>query len=160
MGRAVQELAHDLCQQGTALRTHAANHPAHLQDTDQVEGFLSGTKISRDRKFAVALMPLKLMNMILQSNILEQQKKKQPWRVHQSLAFEHQGKCCWPKCPGLMKGESKRKRSYNTFMRCEECSATSGLNIFLCLDTKNGVPVCCHVAYHKRHHNAAFQSEK
>jgi hypothetical protein len=30
MGHAVQESAHDLCQQGTALRMHAANHPAHL----------------------------------------------------------------------------------------------------------------------------------
>ena len=30
MGRTVRELVHDLCQRGTAMRTHAANHPAHL----------------------------------------------------------------------------------------------------------------------------------
>jgi hypothetical protein len=156
MGRAVRELAHDLCQRGAALRTHAANHPAHLRDIDQVEGFLLGTKIWSDRKFAVASLPLKPTHAIKQSTILAGQQRKQPWQVHQSLAFEHRGKCCWQKCPGLTKGNTKRKRSYDTFMRCKECSVTAGMNIFLCNDTKNGVPVCCHVAYHKRHHNVAF----
>ncbi len=154
-------MAHDLCQRGTALRMHAANHPAHLRDMDRVEGFFSGTKIRSDRKFDVASSPLKPTHAIIQSNILAQQQKKQPWRVHQSLAHGSYGKCCWLKCPGLTtaKSKAKRKRSYDTFMRCEECSATTGCNIFLCNDTKNSVPVCCHIAYHKRHHNIVFPSD-
>ena len=160
MGRAVRELAHDLCQRGTALRTHAANHPAHLRDMDRVEGFLSGTKIRNNRKFAVASSPLKPTHAIEQSNILAGQQRKQPWRVHQSLAHASYGKCCWPKCPGLTNSKAKRKRSSDTFYRCEECSATTGCNIFLCNESKKGVPVCCHIAYHKQHHNKAFDDEE
>ena len=160
MGRAVRELAHDLCQWGTALRMYATNHPAHLRDMDRVEGFFSGTKIRSDRKFAVASSPLKPTHAILQSNILAQQQKRQPWRVHQSLAAAQRGRCIWTKCPGWKKSKAKVKRPYITFMHCEECSATMGCNIFLCNDTKNGVAVCCHVAYHKRHHNKVFLSDE
>jgi hypothetical protein len=107
MGRAVRELAHDLCQWGTALRTHAANHPAHLQVMDRVEGFLSGTKICNDRKFAVASLPLKPTHAIKQSNILAGQQRKHPCQMHQSLPHANQGKCFWMKCPGLTNSKAK-----------------------------------------------------
>ena len=119
-----------------------------------------GTKIRNDRKFAVASSPLKPTHAIEQSNILAGQQRKQPWRVHQSLPHANQGKCCWMKCPGLTNSKAKRKRNYETFMHCEECSVKTGCNIFLCNQTKNGVPVSCHVAYHKRNHNAAFPSDE
>ncbi len=131
MGRAVRELAHDLCQRGTSLRTHAANHPAHLRDMNQVEGFLSGTKNCNNRKFAVPSSPLKPTHAIKQSNILAGQQRKQPWRVHQSLPHANQGKCCWMKCPGLTNSKAKQKHNYDTYMRCKECSVKTGCNFFV-----------------------------
>ena len=112
-------------------------------------------EIRNDRKLTVALSPLKPTHAIEQSNILAGQQRKQPWRVHQNLAHANQGKCCWMKCPGMTNSKAKQKCNYDTYMRCKECSAKTGCNIFLCNHIKNGVPVSCHVAYHKRHHNAA-----
>ena len=45
-------------------------------------------------------------------------------------------------------------------MRCEECTANVGCNIYLCNDTKNGVVVSFHDAYHKCNHNKTFLSDK
>ena len=45
-------------------------------------------------------------------------------------------------------------------MRCEECTANAGCNIYLCNDTKSGEVVSCHVVYHKHNHNKVFLSDK
>ena len=70
------------------------------------------------------------------------------------------GRCSWAKCPGIEKSKGIRKRAYDTFMRCEECMAYAGCNLYLCNDTKSGEVVSCHAAYHKRNHNKVFLSDK
>jgi hypothetical protein len=57
-------------------------------------------------------------------------QRKQPWRVLQSLAAAQRGRCVRVKCPRLTKSQAKVKHSYKMLMRCEECSARMGCNIF------------------------------
>ena len=133
-----------------------ATHPSHLRDMDRVEGHQTGIKICSDRKKYVELSPIKPTLSLTRRSELTQQKKKQPWRCHQSLSAATRGRCSWARCPGINKSKAKRKRAYDTFMRCEECTANAGCNIYLCNDTKNGKVVSCHVAYHKRNHNRTF----
>ena len=87
---------------------------------------------------------------------LTRQKKKQPWSVHQRLAWTVQGRCCWAKCPGIEKSKAKTKCSYATFMCCEECSAMAGFYIYLCNGNKGDKVVFYHVTYHKLNHNKVF----
>jgi hypothetical protein len=115
---------------------------------DQVDGFMVGTKICTDRKFGVKLLPPKSTMAISGRGELTRQQKKQPWHVHQSLVWTAWGRCCWAKCPGIEKSKAKTKCSYDTFMRCKECSATAGFNIYLCNGNKGGKVVSCHVPYH------------
>jgi len=160
MGKAVRELAHGLCQRGEPIRVRAATHPSHLRDMDRVEGHQMGIKIRSDRKNKMELSPLKPTLSLTRKAELTRQKKKQSWRCHQSLSAATRGRCSWARCPGIEKSKAKRKRAYDTFMRCEECTANAGCNIYLCNDTKNGMVVSCHVAYHKRNHNKTFLSDK
>ncbi len=44
MGKVVRELAHGLCQWGEPIQKYATTHPVHLQDMDQVDGFMVETK--------------------------------------------------------------------------------------------------------------------
>ncbi len=46
------------------------------------------------------------------------------------------------------------------FMRCKECMANAGCNIYLYKDTKGGEVVSCHATYHKRNHITAFLLDK
>jgi hypothetical protein len=85
--------------------------------------------------------------------LLKNQQRRLPWRVHQSEAVMKQGKCCWDNCPGKKSMTVKRPRGSNTHMRCKECSAYLGKDIFLCNGVVNGAPVNCHRHYHIYHHN-------
>jgi hypothetical protein len=82
------------------------------------------------------------------------------WRVHQILAWNALGRCCWAKCPGKEKSMAKQKCSHDTFMCCKECSATTGCSIYLVNGNKGGEVVTCHVAYHKCNQNKAFSLGK
>ena len=80
------------------------------------------------------------------------QQKRSPWRHHQSLAFVKRGKCVFKNSPRRIAGKS---HGYDTFMRCEECSALEGRDVYLCNGTKGKKKgsttrweVClCHVGY-------------
>ena len=77
-------------------------------------------------------------------NVLVRMQKKSPWWSHHSVGAKEnaRGKCCWGKCPGL---KSKRTRSYDTVMTCEECSARTGSNVWLCSGVKGGDVLPCHI---------------
>jgi hypothetical protein len=64
-----------------------------------------------------------------------------------------QEKCCWDDCPGKKSTTVKRPRGSNTHMRCKECSAYLGKDIFFCNGFVNGAPVNCHRHYYVYHHN-------
>ena len=93
-----------------------ATHPSHLRDMDRVEGHQTGIKICSDRKKYVELSPIKPTLSLTRRSELTQQKKKQPWRCHQSLSAATRGRCSQARCPGIKKSKAKRKRAYNTFM--------------------------------------------
>jgi hypothetical protein len=76
------------------------------------------------------------------------------------MASSKRGKCFWVHCPGpTASAANKKPRTYETSMRCEECSAMLEKNVFLCNDTKKGVPILCHQAYHKKYHNKKYQDD-
>jgi hypothetical protein len=163
MGKAVRELAHSLCQRGEPIRNKAMTHPSKLRDMDRVDRHLKGQKVWSDRNSGVNMSPIASTMAISRRGELTRQKKKQPWRCHQSSSAAIRGKCSWAKCPEIEKSKGIPKRAYNTLMQCKECTANAGCNIYLCNDTKNGEVVschCCHVMYHKRNHNKAFLSDK
>ena len=116
MGKVVRELAHGLCQRREPIRKMATTHPSHLQDMDRVERHQTGIKICSDRKKYVELPPIKPTLSLTRRSELTQQKKKQPWRCHQSLSAATRGRCSWARCPGINKSKAKRKRAYTPFM--------------------------------------------
>jgi hypothetical protein len=79
----------------------------HLQDMDQLDGFMMGKTIWRDRKFEGKSSPPKGTMAISCKGDLMRQKKKQPWHVHQSLAWTNWGRCCWARFPGIEKVRQK-----------------------------------------------------
>ena len=90
--------------------------------------------------------------------LLKNQQRRSPWRVHQSEAVKKYGRCCWEDCPGKKLSKAKYPRSSDTHMRCEECSAYLGKDVFLCNGFVKGEPVNCHRHYHLYHHNKEFAS--
>ena len=52
---------------------------------------------------------------------------------------------------------TKRKRSYKTTMRCEECSVSEGRDVYLYNDVNNGIPILCHLVYHNSKHNKKYK---
>ena len=58
---------------------------------------------------------------------------------------------CLEDCPGKTLSTAKYLRSSDTHMRCEECSAHQGKDIFLCNSFVKGGPVNCHRHYHMYH---------
>ena len=91
-------------------------------------------------------------------NVLARMQKKSPWRTHQSVGARNKarGKCCWGKCPGLKETNKKRIRSYNTMMICEECTAKTGSNVWLCSGQKGNDVLPCHIDYHRKNHNREY----
>ena len=149
----IQFLSHNLMQRGETMRTRKAEHPKHTRDLTNVFDFGTGRKQRSDAKGRVAGSGLAPGPPPKRISLLRQKQMKSPWRTHQSKAHTSYGKCCWVHCPGYQKSKAKRKRSYDTFMRCEECSAMEGKNRFFCNDHKKGAAVHCHEAYHNKYHN-------
>ena len=46
--------------------------------------------------------------------------------------MEKYGKCCWEDCSGKRLSKAKYLQSCDTHMRCKECSAYLGKDVFLC----------------------------
>ncbi len=91
---------------------------------------------------------------------LRDRQKKAPWRKHQNLAYHTRGRCCYEYCPNRRKSKAKEKRGYDTYMRCEECSAATGKDVYLCNNPKSSKPVLCHIAYHSRYHNRQYEDNE
>jgi hypothetical protein len=107
MGRAMKELAHGLCHQGESMRSNAVVHPAHLRDMSRVEGHEKGTKIWKDRKSEVMLLPPKNTAAISAKAQLTAAQKRQEWRKHQPMPTKKRSRCCWARCPGIKNSKAK-----------------------------------------------------
>ena len=160
MGDAVRELTHDLCQRGPAMRKKRAEHPSYARDMGKLFGWVTGRKVRSDAKGMMMVMPAcpPVEAPMYNYALLKNQQRKSPWRIHQSQAVAKQGKCVWDDCPGKLTCKAKRKCSNQMHMRCEECSAHLGSDVYLCNGYIKGAPVNCHQRYHIYHHNKEFAS--
>ena len=150
------ELACDaLMQKGESMRQRATSHPHPVRDLSlSIFETGSGRKIQSDaqglsvgygrvRDQSKTMLPLK--------NLMRRQKTH-AWCTHQSIAFKSQNHCSFESCPGLkLSKDAKRPRGTKTWMRCQECSAEQGVNVFFCNQTFKGKPQLCHYRYHTRH---------
>jgi hypothetical protein len=169
MSEAMSELTHALCQQGDPMRKQKAEHPPHITN---VRAGLFATDLGRKVKCtmhgSIPAQPPKVATLGTDSATLHNIKKKYPWRTHQSVVHGKQGKCAWEACPNLTLGKGKRKRAYDTFMRCEECSIAKGISVYYCNDIKGHVEgkkgerkTCtCHLEHHMKYHRNDGQTSK
>jgi hypothetical protein len=160
MGNAVRELTHDLCQRGPAMRKLRAEHPSWTRDLGKLFGWVTGRKVRSNAKGMMTVMPACLPVEVAMDNyvLLKNQQRKSPWSMHQSEAVAKQGKCGWDDCPGKLASKAKYPRNSDTHMRCEECSARLGKDVYLCNGYVKGAPVNCHRHYHIYHHIKEFAS--
>jgi hypothetical protein len=160
MGDAVRELTHDLCQRGPAMRKLRAEHPSWTQDLGKLFGWMTGRKVWSDAKGMMTVMPVCPPVEAPMDNyaLLKNQQRKSPWRIRQSKAVAKKGRCGWEDCPGKLASKGIHPRSSDTHMRCEECSARLGKDMYLCNGFIKGAPVNCHRHYHIYNHNKEIAS--
>ncbi len=151
MKDAIKELSFVLMQQGHPMRTREASHPKAGTNLSQVLGWICGKKVRLDSKREVVAEKTLRQETWSEYKILLRMQKKNPWRSHQSVGAKGnaRGKCCWRKCPGLKSSNAKRTRSHDTVITCKECSAKTGLNVWLCSGVKGGDVLPCHIDYRK-----------
>ena len=166
---AIKELTFSLMQRGAPMRRRETSHPNPTVDCSRILGWSSGMKIRSDEKKPLAVEAVEAGyggSVLLTGggkstyNVLVRMQKKSPWWSHHSVGAKEnaRGKCCWGKCPGLKSSNAKRTRSYDTVMTCEECSAKTGSNVWLCSGVKRGDVLPCHIDYHKFNFNKVFTS--
>jgi hypothetical protein len=158
MREAIKELTFSLMQRGAPMQRREASHPNPTVDCSRILGWTSGTKIRSDKKKPLAAEAAEAgfcQEVWSEYRVLARMQKKSPWRTHQSVGARNKarGKCCWGKCPGLKETNKKRIRSYDTMMICEECTAKTGSNVWLCSGQKGNDVLPCHINYHRKNHN-------
>ena len=160
MGECVNILAHSLMQAGEPMRSYSAEHPQTSRHLGGLWDWGAGRRIRSDCQWTVARGtrgPRFVSHEARGGGDLRKKRKKAKWRVHQSFAHSKKGRCCFVNCPGRKKSKAKVKRSYDTYMRCEECSVAAGKDIYLCNNVKSGTPVLCHLAHHQMYHTKAYK---
>ncbi|KAL7526484.1 hypothetical protein ACHAXR_001514 [Thalassiosira sp. AJA248-18] len=158
MPQCVKFLSHSLMQRGAPMRRYIPEMPKCSWDLGNIFDYGTGRKVRNDAKGTIAegrrgpdiTKPIDTLRR------LRHKQKKSEWRTHQSISCEKKGRCQWENCPGKKKSQAMVKRTYDTYMRCEECSARLGKNMFLCNGTKSGKPVLCHIAFHTKYHNKKY----
>ena len=150
------ELACDsLMQKGEPMRQRATTHPNPTRDLSlSIFETGSGRKIRSDAKgLSVGhgrVRDQSKTNLPLKN--LRKRQKTHEWCTHQSIAYKSRHRCSFEGCPGLkLSKDKKRPRATLTWMRCQECSAEQGVNVFFCNQTVKGKPQLCHYRYHTRH---------
>ncbi|KAL7525224.1 hypothetical protein ACHAWF_001263 [Thalassiosira exigua] len=148
----IEEAAHAFLQRGESMRTYRPVHPDPVRDLTCVWDTGSGRKLRTDAKGDVVTYTCATTTTVYDQYLsLRKKQKKNPWRTHQSVRVQPRGKCAYNKCPAYLHSNAKRKRGYNTFMKCEECSAKKGTAVYFCNDVKDGKEIRCHLRYHSEH---------
>ena len=155
----MQRWTHHMLQRGDNVRTQRAEHPAVKKDLSTVHSTGQGRRRRSDARIGrgtTAPTQETPEGVLTLSQLVTIQKKKSPWRIHQSKVYHKQGRCDYKKCPNLAICTGKRKRAYDTFRYCEECSAKAGKVMYFCNDVKGKGEdgkrkLClCHEKYHKQ----------
>ena len=151
MGDAVDEAAHAFLQKGESMRSQKAEHPSYVKDISRMYNGKDGRKLRADAKGHVSGHGRSKERIInVQLNSLRKRKKTNSWRTHQSIACLDRGKCAYKGCPNLRLSTGKRKRSYDTYMKCEECSVIAKSSVYFYNNKKDGKIVNCHLCYHQK----------
>ncbi len=160
MGDAMRKLMHNLCQRGPVMRKLRAEHPSWMRDMSKLFGWITGRKVCADAKGMMTVQSVMLREEPPTDTyaLLKNQQQQLPWRVPQSKAVTNKGRCYWDDCPGIQLSKAKCLRSSKTHMRCVECGAYLGTDLFLCNGFAKGGLVNCHRQYHMYHHNKEFAS--
>jgi hypothetical protein len=153
MRDAVCDLADVLLQMGAPMRKQSPEVAPATRDTSTVFNN-SGRNVRSDAHGYVATCAQTNEQQSPTTTMadLRKEQSNQPWRTHQSIARAERGHCSYDGCPSLGISTGKRKRSYRTYMRCEECSLEFAKDVYFCNDRKSGKPVLCHMLYHRQHH--------
>ena len=136
------------------MQLQKVEHPVHVRNLATMWDTGSGNRILTGAQGDVTGHGRAREDMAV-CQVLRNLKEKQrfnPWCTHQSIAHKVHVKCAFAGCPNLRNGNTKRRRSYDTFMKCKECSAESGKTVYFCNDSKTGVPVLSHQSHHGRNH--------
>ena len=156
MKECVNMLAHHFMQTGPPIRKRKAQHPIPSRDLTNILDFGCGRKHRSDAKGEIAdVTPRGNVGAAAPEQRLRElhaKQSKHPWRMHQSVPHEKQGRCCWKKCAGLDNVGTLRKRPSGTYMYCEECTAESGSIVYLCNAYVKGKPQNCHFMHHVKYH--------
>mmetsp|Transcript_29715 Transcript_29715/g.54805 ORF Transcript_29715/g.54805 Transcript_29715/m.54805 type:complete len:295 (+) Transcript_29715:1717-2601(+) len=139
MREAIEEMTHAFCQRGVSMRLQRAEHPWHSRDLTNVFESGVGRKVRSDAQGTIARSGPKLQSILKKIYALVNRQKKARWHRHRSLAYHKYGKCAWEGCVGLKKSKAKRPRNYDTYMRCDECSALRGKDMFFSVTTQRRV---------------------
>ena len=154
MGEAITEAAHAFLQKGEPMRKQKPEHPLPTRNLAKMWNPGSGRKLRCDAKGEIAGSGrMRQGASILQHSLLTRRQQKDTWRLHQSVIVKKRGKCTYEGCPNLRNSTTKRKRGYDTFHKCEQCSAKKNKMFYLCNDIREGVEVHCHIKYHIAHHS-------
>ena len=152
MGECMDEAAHAFLQRGMPMRKQAAKHPEHSKDISRMFGIKVGQKLRTDAQgYQCARSHGRQAETSIIASLcnLRSYQSHNSWRTHQSVPCAKQGKCAFKGCPNLWKSKSTtRKRSYDTFMKYEECSAKNGTTVYYCNNKKGDDIVLCHMRHH------------
>jgi hypothetical protein len=155
MGEAVELATHTFLQRGESMRERKPDHPQPVRDLTGIFDTGSGRKMRSDAKGDRGDSVGTRAGLAVPKSIrrLRMKQRKNPWCTHQSVAFKKKGRCGFENCPNMKKALNgrKRKRGFDGFMRCVECSVLKGKNVYFCNTTKRGTPVVCHWRYHTKH---------
>ena len=162
----MQRWTHYLLSYGDNVRVRRAEHAPLKVDLTTVIGTGQGRRRRSDARVGRDTAPPQDVSASAPSQDVSSlakleaiQRKKSPWRRHQSKAHERPGRCLWEHCPNLYKDTAEEQRGYHTFNHSEQCSAKEGEIMYFCNDVKgkaegetNKWVVClCHEAYHKKY---------
>ena len=156
MRECVKLLSHSLMQRGSSMRQQAPEPAAASRSLVNVFDTGSGRKVRSDNKTMVArgTPGPETSATTCRLRQLRWKQARAPWRVHQSVPCDKQGKCDWENCPGRKRTHVARARGRDTYKICEECSAMAGnRKVYLCNERYKGSALSCHLAYHQKYFN-------
>ena len=158
MKQAIKEATHAFCQRCESIQKQKAEHLAWIRDLSMVYSAGKGQKIWTDKNGVVSKLNEQAEPVCRKGeSYLQVQQRTSPWQIHQSVACNICKHCVFECCPSIINSSANRKHSHKTTMRCEECSISKGRDVYLCNDVNTGIPILCHLAYHKSKHNKRYK---
>ena len=153
MPEAMKEATHTLLQRGPSMRTYAVEHPPPVHDLTNAYD-THARKFRTDSKGTVSnTTPVRVGEGATcpgdQKHALQMQQQRNPWCTHQLIPFitKVPQRCAYELCPGF-KRNNKRRRSYTSTMKCEDCSVLETKEMHFCMGIFDNKVQNCHYKYH------------